>query len=135
MKFGALINDLTRSAVRKPVTEKYPFERSSVPERLRGGLIWSPENCIGCGLCAKDCPSGALDLLVIDKKAKQYQLTYRVDLCTFCAQCAHSCRQGCITLSNEAWELAGLDSTAFCYVYERHPDGNGELATAAPANP
>jgi len=134
MKLGAMFNDLARSTVKKPITEKYPFERQVVPDRLRGKLHWDSTACIGCGVCVKDCPSGALELIIIDKEAKLFQLNYRVDRCTFCAQCVQSCRQECLTLSNEDWELAALDPAGFRIVYHGMKHGNEELAAEAPVD-
>jgi formate hydrogenlyase subunit 6/NADH:ubiquinone oxidoreductase subunit I len=133
MKFGALMQDLARSAVHKPITEKYPFERKAPPERLRGMLLWDSEKCIGCGLCVKDCPAEAIELIVLDKKAKQYQLTYHMNRCTFCAQCVHSCRQGCLTLSNQKWELAAFEQSDFDVHYESVVDEAPGMAVADPA--
>jgi ech hydrogenase subunit F len=118
MKLGAMINDLARSAIHKPVTEKYPYVRSTDPARLRGKLIWDPAACIGCGLCVKDCPSGALELIVIDKQAKLFELIYREDRCLYCGQCVHSCRQECLVLSNTDWELATLNTDDFQQHYQ-----------------
>lgn len=113
MKIGVMLGDVTNSLFRKPVTVRYPFERSEAPERLRGQLIWNAENCTGCGLCAMDCPAQAIEVIMIDKKAKRFVIRYHVDRCTFCAQCVYSCRQGSLEMSNDIWEMASLNKEAF----------------------
>lgn len=113
MRIGTMLSDVARGLFQVPVTEKYPFERTEAPSRFRGRLHWNPETCVGCQLCVKDCPSAALELIVLDRKAKRFVLTYHMDRCTFCAQCVHSCRQGSISLSNEEWELAATSKEPF----------------------
>jgi NADH-quinone oxidoreductase subunit I len=113
MKIGVMLGDVTNSLFRRPVTERYPFERSEAPERLRGQLTWKAENCTGCGLCAMDCPAQAIEVIMIDKKAKRFVIRYHVDRCTFCGQCVYSCRQGSLEMSNDIWEMAALTKEAF----------------------
>jgi formate hydrogenlyase subunit 6/NADH:ubiquinone oxidoreductase subunit I len=113
MKIGTMLRDVSTSLFRKPVTERYPFERRAAPNRLRGKLEWDPEKCIGCGLCVTDCPANALELIVLDKKEKQFVLVYHMDRCTFCAQCVQSCRHECLAMLADEWELAALNKDAF----------------------
>lgn len=79
----------------------------------RGKLNWDPENCTGCGLCGKDCPADAIELIVLDRKEKRFVMRYHVDRCTFCGQCVHSCRFNCLELSPTEWELAATTKESF----------------------
>lgn len=108
MKLATMFPDVIPSLFRPPTTERYPFERRPAPERLRGLPVWTRETCTGCGLCATDCPSQAIELVVFDKKAKSIVFGFHVDRCTFCGQCAFSCKQGSLTLRADQWELASL---------------------------
>jgi formate hydrogenlyase subunit 6/NADH:ubiquinone oxidoreductase subunit I len=122
MKFGAMLGDITRSLFRKPFTEKYPFEKHAAPDRLRGQLTYHPEKCTGCGLCNKDCPSDAIELITIDKKARRFVLRYDMARCTFCAQCVQNCRFECLGMSHDQWELAALTREPFTVYYGKDED-------------
>jgi len=113
MKFGAMLVDVIGSLFKKPVTQKYPFEKTPAPERLRGKLTWDPKLCTGCMLCCKDCPSDAIELITIDRASKRFVLRYHIDRCTYCAQCVQNCKFKCLGMSNEQWELASLDKKEF----------------------
>jgi formate hydrogenlyase subunit 6/NADH:ubiquinone oxidoreductase subunit I len=112
-----MLRDVLESLFRRPATQKYPFVRHAVPERLRGQLVWSPEKCTGCSLCAKDCPSNAIEVITIDRAKKQFVIRYHIDRCTFCAQCVQNCRFKCMGMSNEQWELAALHKEPFTVYY------------------
>lgn len=128
MKLGTMFGDVAVSFFRRPITEKYPFERREAPERLRGQLHWIADNCTGCGLCAKDCPAEAIDVIVLDKKAKRFVLRYNVDRCTYCAQCVNSCRQESLFMSDKDWELAALSREPFLIYYGNDDDVREVLA-------
>lgn len=131
MKIGAMLGDIMRSLFKRPVTERYPFKRYPAPERLRGKLVWDPAKCTGCGLCAKDCPSNALEVIVLDRAAKKFVMRYHMDRCTYCAQCVQNCRFDCLGMSNEQWELASLQKKPFTVFYGKDEDVECLLAKTA----
>lgn len=131
MTIGSMFGDIFKSFFKKPITEKYPFVKKDAPENLRGKLVWDPEKCSGCQLCIKDCPSNAIELLVVDKVNKKLVMRYNIDRCTFCAQCVQSCRFGCIEMSDEMWELASIKKEPFEVYYGRDEDIQFLLENAA----
>lgn len=137
MKLGSMFSDVVPSLFRAPATERYPFERRAAPERLRGLVAWQRETCTGCGMCATDCPSQAIELVVFDKKTRSIVLVLHVDRCTFCGQCTYSCKQGCLTLEHDQWELAALDRKGLTIRFGQPADVQDVMAgiTARPAVP
>ena len=131
MKFAMMLQDVLRSFVHSPITEKYPFVKKPAPDRMRGKLVWNPEKCSGCCLCSKDCPSDAIELITIDKKAKRFVMRYHEDRCTYCAQCVQNCRFECLGMSNTDWELAALTKAPFDVYYGNDEDVAAVLAKLA----
>ena len=66
------------------------------PEGFRGKIKYDKEKCIGCKLCLKVCPSGAIEFKADEKKVKFYMAR-----CTFCSQCNDICPVGCISMSDD----------------------------------
>ncbi|NLE51419.1 MAG: 4Fe-4S binding protein [Chloroflexi bacterium] len=128
MKVMTMWRDALQGLIKRPATQRYPFVRQEAPERLRGHLVWDPDSCTGCGLCAKDCPADAIEVIVLDKKAKRFVFRYHVDRCTFCAQCVASCRQGCLSMLSDRWELAAFDKDSFLVQYGDEADVEAALA-------
>ena len=122
MTIGSMFGDIFKSFFKKPATEKYPFVKLDAPENLRGKLLWNPEKCAGCMLCVKDCPSGAIELITIDKVNKRFVMRYHMDKCTYCAQCVLNCRFDCLEMSDEQWELAATSKEPFEVYYGRDED-------------
>ncbi|NIM94427.1 MAG: 4Fe-4S dicluster domain-containing protein [Anaerolineales bacterium] len=131
MRFATMWNDVLTSLFSTPVTEQYPFERRKPPAGLRAQLQWKQEDCTGCGLCAMDCPSQAIEMKVLDKKAKRFVMLFYVDRCAFCAQCTYSCRQGCLKMVPENWELAVLDRKSLVLYHGEYADVEEVLAAVA----
>ena len=131
MNIAGMLQDVLGALVHMPATERYPFEKQPVPPNLRGMVVWDPNKCIGCGLCTRDCPAEALELHVLDRKAKRFVMRYRVDRCLFCAQCVNSCPRGALSMSNERWELAALCREPFDIYYGAEADVQEVLAGIA----
>ena len=74
-----------------------------VPEGFRGRIAYNIEECIGCQLCIKVCPSRAIEFVPEVKKVKIY-----ISSCTFCSQCNDICPKKCLSMSKE-FELADYE--------------------------
>jgi formate hydrogenlyase subunit 6/NADH:ubiquinone oxidoreductase subunit I len=93
---------------KKPATCKYPFVKAEVPEGFRGKQVYNIDLCISCGLCSRDCPAKAIEMVEVDGKRRPL---FHLDLCIFCYQCAESCPRNAI-LSSKIFELATTDKSA-----------------------
>lgn len=131
MRLSTMWKDALESLVNPPATQFYPFVRLNAPDHLRSKLHWDLENCTGCGLCAKDCPADAIQIITLDKKARRFVFRYQVDHCTFCSQCVFSCRQNCLSMANNEWELAALTRDKFEVYYGRVSDVESVLEDTA----
>jgi formate hydrogenlyase subunit 6/NADH:ubiquinone oxidoreductase subunit I len=126
-----MFQDIVESFFKKHDTQLYPAERIAPPERYRGILSYDPSLCTGCSLCVKDCPSNAIQLVILDRAAKQYVVKYHMDRCIYCGQCMVSCKFKCIGMSNQDWEHAALNKDFMVY-YGREQDITKYLENIAP---
>ena len=91
----------------KPATCKYPFVKAEVPDDFRGKQVFDISLCVSCGLCSRDCPSKAIEMVEVDGKRRPL---FHLDLCVFCYQCAESCPRNAIK-SSVFFELAVIDKS------------------------
>lgn len=121
MRIGTMFKDILRSFFTRHTTQLYPVERIAPPQRYRGVLSYTPSACTGCSLCVRDCPSDAIELIILDRAAKKYVVKYHMDRCIYCGQCVVNCKFKCIGMSNQDWEHAALDKNFMVY-YGRDED-------------
>ena len=92
----------------KPATSMYPFVKPQLPDNFRGQPLFDIRLCVGCGLCGKECPSRAIEMVEVDGKNRPQ---FRLDKCIFCYQCADTCRKKAIK-SSTFYELAAMNKSS-----------------------
>jgi len=107
--------ELLRNAVKKPATLLYPSERILPVEGIRGRVDWEIEECVGCGLCQKICPSEAIE---ITGKGPRADIIYYLDKCIFCGECVDICPTKAIRTASD-YELASVTREELVIHYRR----------------
>ncbi len=82
---------------KRPFTRRYPKVRVIPFPRFLGRIHYFPKRCIGCRLCEKYCPVGAI------KFHKKGKIDFDQGLCIFCKLCEDNCpaKPKAIKLSND----------------------------------
>ena len=88
---------------KKPVTQQFPEERWSLPERYRGFVHNDVPRCTACMLCAKACPSDCIYIEMEGKGKERKMARYAIDYnkCIWCSLCCEPCPTNCITMSHD----------------------------------
>lgn len=100
-----MLREALRSILKEPFTRKFPKTNVIAPIGFRGKQIFDNNLCISCGLCARDCPANAIEMVDFGGKKKPI---FHLDRCIFCYECAESCPKDAITAS-EIYDMAGFD--------------------------
>ncbi len=90
-----------KTVVHRPVTILYPYEKLWMPDNYRGRPALAFNTCIGCGMCARMCPTTAIVLVECPddegKPVKRPQVN--MGRCSFCGYCAEYCPTDAMTMS------------------------------------
>ena len=85
-----------------PVTLEYPEKKRFQSDAFRGKLVVNigADGCIGCGVCKKVCPGGAIEY-VKNEQGKVISYTFNLEKCIFCGNCMYYCPKGAIKMTDE----------------------------------
>ena len=85
---------------KKPATISYPKGKLNLPDQYRGKVIYNNAHCVGCHLCCRDCPTGAIEILTeVNGQDKYFRCKLNYAHCIVCGQCIESCKKGCLTMT------------------------------------
>ncbi|MDD5155088.1 MAG: 4Fe-4S binding protein [Candidatus Omnitrophica bacterium] len=113
-KPGKIAKQLMKSLFKRPATINYPAHRSDMGRGFRGKLRFDPKLCIGCKMCMRDCPSGAIK--ISQAADKKFEAEINLGKCIYCGQCVDSCPKKALQITGE-FELAKLDPNKLKVVF------------------
>ena len=90
---------------KKAVTVQYPENHRMLNNEFRGRPV--VKGCIGCGICKKVCPAGAIDFEK-DDKGRVYSYTFDLNKCIFCGNCKYYCPNSAIKMTTD-YELGTVN--------------------------
>lgn len=112
---------------KKPFCQMYPFQPAKFHKHTRGHIKLDASKCILCTLCAKRCPTGAIE---VDRVKGSWQINrYK---CIMCIECIHSCRPLALINDNQyAPPMPKMENEKFDVEVKK--PAPKPAATAAPA--
>lgn len=117
---GKIAKLLLQSLFARPATINYPVQKSGMPKGFRGKLKFNAKACVGCKLCMRDCPSGAIEIRKVGEK--EFEAEINLGKCIYCGQCVDSCLKKALEVTGE-FELASLEHGKLKVIFNAVADG------------
>ena len=91
MTWGTIFKDAFKNVFKKPYTINYPIVKLKAPEGYRGKLDFVEEKCLGCGNCARVCPTYAIEMVPSEITKLKKKPLINLSKCVFCGSCVDIC--------------------------------------------
>jgi len=91
-----LVPHLLKNFLQQRTTVSFPYGPLDLGEAYRGQVVVDIDACVGCGRCARDCPTESLAVERLDGGG--IRILHFYDRCASCGQCEISCNQRAIWL-------------------------------------
>ena len=99
-----------KNMIRPNVTMQYPEVKFEPPSSYRGRPVLvqetnGVERCVACGLCARVCPSLAIEVQAAETELEKERYPERFEInmlrCIFCGFCEEVCPEEAIVMSKD----------------------------------
>lgn len=93
------MSEVNRNHKSAPVSPPREISRRELLKKLSplGKLKLDSSRCTGCGLCAAECPAGAL-VISPGREADVFQLLFKYGNCMACGLCVEICPEKCLLM-------------------------------------